>query len=167
MIGSVLLLAVALATAAPVEDVQIIKIEVEQQPITQGIVYKCEQPTKHDWTDEELKQVAKVLWAETGRGVRSYQEKQCICYLILNRVRYGHPFAEDIVSVCKQKGEFNRGKVSDNNKRIAQESLDAYQSQLEGNLQNITFPTTAVYMGRIDGILTFYDINRIKVYEVK
>lgn len=161
MIGTIILAAML---AAPVE---IIEIDVVPEPQEQAIVYKCEMPTHYDWTDEELKQVAKVLWAETGRNDRSYHEKQCICYLILNRVRYGSPFAEDIVGVCKQRGEFNRGKVSDNNKRIAQESLDAYQSQLEGNLQNIDFPYNAVYMGRINGILTFYDINKNKVYEVK
>ena len=143
-----------------------VMIEVEPEPIPEPVPYVCAEPDHYDWTDEEIKEVAKVLYAETGKG-DTYREKMAICCLILNRVRYGHPFAEDIVGVCKQKGEFNRGKVTDRNKAIARECLDLYNSQLHGNLQKIQFPYDAVYMGRVNGVLTFYNIDKQFVYEVE
>lgn len=145
---------------------EIIVIDVVQPEVPAAIKCEIGEVTEYNWTDDEIKQVAKILWAETGRG-NTYKEKQCICYLILNRVRYGSPFAGDIVGVCKQRGEFNRGKVSDKNLAIARESLNLYQSQLDGSLQGIDFPMTAVYMARNNGILTFYDIGWNNVYEVK
>lgn len=143
-----------------------ILIEVEPEVIPEPTPYVCQEADHFDWTDDEINQVAKVLYAETGKG-SCYAEKEAICCLILNRVRYGHPFADDIVGVCKQKGEFNRGKVTDRNKVIARECLDRYESQLHGNLQKILVPLDALYMGRVNGILTFYNMDKQIVYEVR
>lgn len=162
MFRTIILASALLFAASP----EIIVIDIVPTEEPQAIQCECGPVTNHDWTDDEINQVSRILWAETGRG-DTYREKQCICYLIINRTRFGHPFPSDIVSVCKQKGEFNRGKSSDRNKQIARESLDRYQSQLEGSLQGIDFPTSAVYMARNNGILTFYDYSWNKVYEVR
>ena len=148
------------------EEPEVVVIDMVEADQPTAIPCACGPVTEYAWTDDEITQVAKILWAETGRG-DTYQEKQCICYLILNRTRFGHPFPSDIVSVCKQKGEFNRGKSSDRNRQIARESLNRYQSQLDGSLQGIDFPMTAVYMARNGRTLCFYDYNWNKVYEVR
>lgn len=162
MLRAVILASALIIAPAP----EVIVIDVVQPEMPQAIQCEIGEVTEYAWTDDEINQVAKILWAETGRGANTYREKQCICYLILNRVRFGHPFPSDIVSVCKQKGEFNRGKVSDKNQQIARESLNRYQSQLDGSLQGIDFPMTAVYMARNGSVLTFYDYSWNKVYEV-
>ena len=160
-------LATLTGTVQPSEEPQIIEVQIVEPVETPAPRYNAQPVTEYDWTDEELKQVAKVLWAETGKGVKTLTEKQCICYLILNRVRFGDPFPSDIVSVCRQRGEFNRGKFSQKNADIARDALNAYQSQLDGNLQNIRFPVSAVYMARKNGVLTFYDWCWNVVWEVK
>lgn len=162
MIRAIVLMSALLFASSP----EVIVIDAVRPEEPEAIKCECGPVTEYAWTDDELNQVAKVLWAETGRG-DTYQEKQCICYLILNRTRFGHPFPSDIVSVCKQKGEFNRGKSSDRNRQIARESLNRYQSQLDGSLQGIDFPMTAVYMARNGRVLCFYDYNWNKVYEVR
>lgn len=162
MLRSLILASALLFAATP----EVIVIDMVKPEEPQAIKCECGPVTEYPWTDEEINQVAKVLWAETGKG-ETYREKQCICYLILNRTRFGSPFPSDIVGVCKQRGEFNRGKTSDRNKQIARESLNLYQSQLEGSLQGIDFPITAVYMARNGYTLTFYDYSWNKVYEVR
>ena len=165
------MLALAMLLLAPVA----VKAEAEPEIILIGVVAPAETPairynygpvTHYDWTDAEIDEVAKVLWAETGKG-NTYAEKEAICCLILNRTRHGEPFPADIVSVCKQRGEFNRGRVSDANRQIARECLDRYQSHLDGNWQDIDFPQDAVYMARNGQTLAFYDGSWQKVHEVR
>ena len=62
---------------------EIIVIDVVQPEVPAAIKCEIGEVTEYNWTDDEIKQVAKILWAETGRG-NTYKEKQCICYLILN-----------------------------------------------------------------------------------
>lgn len=160
-----LILASALLLAQP----EIIMIEMVDPEPVKAEKYVCSEVTEYDWAEDDLKAVAQVLWAETGKGQsgKISKEKECICYLILNRTRYGDPFPSTIKEVCKQKGEFNRGHYSDKNVAIARAALNAYQSQLDGNIQNILFPQTAIYMSRIQGTLCFYDANWHKVFEAK
>ena len=165
VLAASMILTPAMALADLDDEPQIVCFELVEQAEPELPVFDYAEPTKHDWTDDEINQVAKVLWAETGKG-NTYREKEAICYLILNRTRHGDPFPEDIVSVCKQKGEFNRGKASNTNREIARECLDRYQSHLEGNFQPIDFPRDAVYMSRSNGHLNFYNINWEKVFEV-
>lgn len=147
------------------EPVQMVCLELVEHPQPEAPRYAYREPSHYTWTDDEINQVAKILWAETGKG-NTYREKEAICALILNRTRHGDPFPSDIVSVCRQHGEFNRGKTSNKNREIARECLDRYQSHLDGNFQDIQIPQSAVYMGRVNGTLTLYDINWNKVYEV-
>lgn len=160
-----LLLLAPVAVKAEAEP-EIILIGVVAPAETPAIRYEYQPVTHYDWTDKEIDEVAKILWAETGKGC-TYSEKEAICCLILNRVHHGDPFPEDVVSVCKQKGEFNRGRVSDANRQIARECLDRYQSHLDGNWQDINFPQDAVYMARNGQTLVFYNSDWQKVYEVK
>lgn len=168
--ATIKMLALTLLLLAPVA----VKAEAEPEIILIGVVAPAETPairyeyqpvTHYDWTDKEIDEVAKILWAETGKGC-TYSEKEAICCLILNRVHHGDPFPEDVVSVCKQKGEFNRGRVSDANRQIARECLDRYQSHLDGNWQDIDFPQDAVYMARNGQTLVFYNSDWMKVFEV-
>ena len=159
--------AVPMITMADYDDepVQVVCLEIIERSQPEAPRYAYREPNHYAWTDDEIIQVAKILWAETGKG-NTYREKEAICALILNRTRHGDPFPTDIVSVCRQHGEFNRGKTSNKNREIARECLDRYQSHLDGNFQDIQIPQSAVYMGRVNGTLTLYDINWNKVYEV-
>lgn len=168
--ATIKMLALALLLLAPVavkaeQEPEIILIGVVAPAETPAIRYDYQPVTHYDWSDKEIDEVAKILWAETGRG-NTYAEKEAICCLILNRTRHGDPFPADIVSVCKQRGEFNRGRVSDMNRQIARECLDRYQSHLDGNWQDIDFPQDAVFMARNGQTLVFYNSNWQKVYEV-
>lgn len=124
---------------------------------------------EYEWTDEEIDAVASVYWAETGRGDRAYKEKLAITQLIYNRTQYGDPFPADIVGVCKQKGEFNRGHVSDRNRELARLNLNKVKSQAEGYYQGIEMWDSAIYMTREGGtgVLTFQDDQWITVYRVE
>lgn len=159
-----LILACALLMAQP----EIITIDVVEPEPVKAEPYVCAEVTEYPWSEDDLKAVAQVLWAETGKGQswKISKEKDAICYLILNRTRYGDPFPSTIKEVCKQRGEFNRGHYSVKNVDIARAALNRYQSQLDGNIQNILFLTTAIYMSRVQGTLCFFDANWNKVYEV-
>lgn len=124
---------------------------------------------EYEWTDEEIDAVASIYWAETGRGDRAYKEKLAITQLIYNRTQYGDPFPADIVGVCKQKGEFNRGHISDRNRELARLNLNKVKSQAEGYYQGIEMWDSAIYMTREGGtgILTFQDDQWITVYRVE
>ena len=123
---------------------------------------------EYDWTDEEIDAVASIYWAETGRGEVAHREKLYITQLIWNRAHYGDPFPSDIVGVCKQRGEFNRGRVSDKNREIARLNLNKVRSQAEGYYQGIEMWDSAIYMTREggSGILTFQDDQWVTVWRV-
>ena len=152
------------------EDPEIIVIDLVDQ---NGHIYApskqivaCHQ---YEWTDEEIDAVAAIYWAETGRGEKANREKLYITQLIYNRTQYGDPFPADIVGVCKQKGEFNRGRVSDRNRELARLNLNKVKSQAEGFYQGIEMWTSAIYMAREGGtgILTFLDDCWVPVFRVE
>ena len=112
-----------------------------------------------------------VYWAETGaNGPRTAQEKLMITQLVWNRSQYGSPFPSDLTAVCKQRGEFNHGRVSDRNREAARANLDKVRSQAEGRYQGIDpNMTMAAYMTREggSGILTFQDDQWVTIYRVE
>ena len=167
-----LMLPVAVLADYDDEPVAIVYIEpVEHQVIYDPPTPKLSPVQEYEWDTEAIDAVASVYWAETGaNGPRTSQEKLMITQLIWNRSQYGSPFPSDLVAVCKQKGEFNRGKISDRNRVIARENLNKVRSQADGFYQGLpTAMTLAIYMTREcgSGILTFQDVNWVTIYRVE
>ena len=123
---------------------------------------------EYEWDQETIDAVASIYWAETGKGERAYREKLAITQLIWNRSQYGPPFPDTILGVCKQRGEFNRGHVSDANRELARLNLNKVRSQAEGYYQGIEMWDSAIFMTREggSGVLTFQDDQWVTVWRV-
>ena len=164
--------AIALILLAPVmtkaEEVQIIQIDVVPPAVTEAPKMPVQPMQTYDWDADLIDALASIYWAETGNDAKASTEKLMITQLIFNRSQHGSPFPEDLLTVCRQRGEFNHGKISDRNRTVARENLDKVQSQLDGLYQGIPAAMTkALYMGRIGSTLKFYDSSWTCVYEVK
>ena len=138
------------AKAEDAEETPIVYIELATTP-TPAKAEKFHFTANHyEWDDKTLDAVASIYWAETGYGGVAAKQKLALTQLIWNRVEYykthGDKYAGTIYEVCRQKGEFNRGKVSDKNKKLAQDYLDMVRSQSEGVYCGITVPRDALKM---------------------
>lgn len=167
-----LLLAAALLLPVPVlaaQEPEIILIGVVAPTPTEAPKMPIQPLQEFDWDAKLIDAVASIYWAETGaNGPITSQEKLMITQLIWNRSQHGSPFPEDLLEVCKQRNEFNRGKVSDRNRETARTNLNKVRSQAEGAYQGIPVEMTkALYMARNDGVLVFFDGSWNCVYEVK
>lgn len=153
------------------ELVAIIVIEPVERQVLVVPERKIAPLQSYDWSDEDIDALASVYWAETGaNGPRTALEKLYITQLVWNRSQHGSPFPTTIAEVCKQRGEFNRGRISDRNRRTARENLNKVRSQAEGFYQGID-PNAelAIYMTREggSGILTFQDESWVTIYRVE
>jgi len=168
---AIMMLLTSVAATAEEPDVQIVYIEVEKQVITDPPRMPIQPAWRYDWPDELIDQLASIYWAETGaNGPRTAQEKLYITQCIWNRAHYGNPFPDDLTEVCRQKGEWNHGRISDRNREAARANLDKVRSQAEGRYQGID-PNAemAIYMTREggSGILTFQDDKWVTVIRVE
>ena len=158
-------------TLAEEAEVQIIYVEVEHQIIADPPKMKVEPAWQYDWPDELIDELASIYWAETGaNGPRTAREKLMITQLVWNRSQYGPPFPSDLTAVCKQRGEFNHGRISNRNREAARANLDKVRSQAEGRYQGIDpNMTLATYMTREggSGVLTFQDSSWVTIYRVE
>jgi len=156
---------------ARAEEPAVIIIECVQPIVTPAPKYPKQPAWKYDWPDELIDQLASIYWAETGaNGPITSQEKLMITQLIWNRSQYGSPFPSDLTEVCKQKNEFNHGRISDRNRQAARENLDRVRSQAEGSYQGIDVNMAmAIYMTREggSGVLTFQDDQWVTIYRVE
>lgn len=154
------------------DEPQIVVLElVEEVPKKVYAPKKEIEPmVEYEWTDDEIDALASVFWAETGKNDSvAYKEKLAITQLVWNRAHYGDPFPSEIEDVCKQRGEFNRGRVSDRNRELARLFLNKVRSQAEGHYQGIDMWSSAIYMTREggSGVLTFQDDAWVTVYRVE
>lgn len=108
----------------------------------------------YEWSEAEIDSLASVYWAECNTDA----EKLAVTKLIMNRASYGPPFKAGIVAVIYQKGEFNRGRISDRNRENARDNLNRVMNGL------CTVPDSAVYMSRKGRTLVFYDISWNEVF---
>ena len=167
------ILALSSTTLADYDDepVAIILIEPVERQVLVVPERKIAPLQSYEWSDEDIDALASVYWAETGaNGPRTALEKLYITQLVWNRSQHGSPFPSTIAEVCKQSGEFNRGRISDRNRRTARENLNKVRSQAEGFYQGID-PNAelAIYMTREggSGILTFQDESWVTIYRVE
>ena len=153
------------------EPVDIVVLEIVEP--TQKKVYAPNKQIaplqEYDWDDKTIDAVASIYWAETGRGATANKEKLYITQLIWNRARYGSPFPDNVYDVCMQRGEFNRGKISDKNRELARVNLNKVRSQSEGYYQGLEMWSSAIYMTREggSGVLTFQDDQWVTVYRIE
>ena len=158
-------------TLAEESEVQVIYVEVEHQIIADPPRMPIQPAWRYDWPDDLIDELASIYWAETGaNGPRTAQEKLYITQCIWNRAHYGNPFPGDLKEVCRQKGEWNHGRISDRNREAARANLDKVRSQAEGRYQGID-PNAemAIYMTREggSGVLTFQDDQWVTVIRVE
>ena len=167
----IFLLALLMPFPVLADDVQIVYVEVEKQIVSEPVKMPVQPLHEYEWDQELIDEIASIYWAETGaNNSRTAQEKLAITQLIYNRSVYGKPFPDDLLGVCKQNGEFNHGRISDRNRRIARENLNKVKSQADGFYQGIDPNLTmAIYMTREggSGILTFQDSSWVTVWRVE
>lgn len=168
---ALLLIAVPILAEAEEETVQVIYIEPVERIAYIPVEKKIQPLQEYEWDSDLIDVLAQIYWAETGaNSPRTAQEKLMITQLVWNRAHYGNPFPSDMVAVCKQRGEFNRGRISDRNRQAAKDNLNRVRSQAEGYWQGIDVNMTdAVYMTREggSGILTFQDSSWVTIYRVE
>lgn len=109
---------------------------------------------EYEWSEAEIDGLASVYWAECNTDA----EKLAITKVILNRASFGHPFKTGIVGAIYQRGEFNRGRVSDRNRENARNNLNRIMNGL------CTVPDSAVYVSRNGRTMVLYDINWKEVW---
>lgn len=165
ILGIALLFSATLPATALADDVQIYVIEpVGYQPPAPVAVMPVQE---YEWSDADIDALASVYWAETGANSdKVTREKLAITQLVWNRVQHGSPFPGSVAEVCKQRGEFNRGKISDRNRAIARANLNKVRSQAEGFYQGLD-QMDGLYMTRENGVLTFQDATWNTVYRVE
>lgn len=117
---------------------------------------------EYDWDSATIDAVASVYWGECNTA----QEKMAVTALLFNRWLYGPPFGGSLEEVAAQPGEFNVGRVSDANRELARVNLNKVLTQYYGDYAGVAVPRSAVYMDRINGVLTFYDDTWEIVWEV-
>lgn len=163
----ILMAALLIPATTLAEDAQIFVIEpVGYQP-PEPVRVAVMPVQEYEWSDADIDALASVYWAETGaNGPRTTREKLAITQLVWNRVTHGSPFPGTVAEVCKQRGEFNRGKISDRNRAIARANLNKVRSQAEGFYQGLD-QMDGLYMTRENGVLTFQDATWNTVYKVE
>ena len=170
-IAAMLLAVPAMADYDDAPEVEIVIVEVEHQIIADPPRMPIQPLQTYDWDPDLIDALASIYWAETGaNGTRTSQEKLMITQLIWNRAHHGNPFPDDLLAVCKQRGEFNKGRISDRNRTAARDNLNKVRSQAEGYYQGIDpNMAMAIYMTREggSGILTFQDDQWVTIYRVE
>lgn len=86
-----------------------------------------DEPVEHQLNDDDVKILARLLWSSPLRGER---QKKALAWVAVNRIGV-HPFGDSLQSIITKK-EFTffdkHAYVSEENKRIASEVLNAYYS---------------------------------------
>lgn len=163
----ILMAALLIPATAIAEDPQVIVIEPVGYEPPKPVQVAVMPVQEYEWSDADIDALASVYWAETGANSdKTTREKLAITQLIWNRVQHGSPFPGGVAEVCKQRGEFNRGKISDRNRAIARANLNKVRSQADGIYQGLD-EMNGLYMTRENGILTFQDSTWTTVYRVE
>ena len=163
----ILMAALLIPATALAEDPQVFVIEPVGYEPPKPVRVAVMPVQEYEWSDADIDALASVYWAETGANSdKTTREKLAITQLVWNRVTHGSPFPGSVAEVCKQRGEFNRGKISDRNRAIARANLNKVRSQAEGIYQGLD-QMDGLYMTRENGVLTFQDSTWTTVYKVE
>ena len=163
----ILMAALLIPATTLAEDPQVIVIEPVGYEPPKPVQVAVMPVQEYEWSDADIDALASVYWAETGANSdKTTREKLAITQLVWNRVTHGSPFPATVCEVCKQRGEFNRGKISDRNRVIARTNLNKVRSQADGIYQGLD-QMDGLYMTRENGVLTFQDATWTTVYKVE
>ena len=163
----ILMAALLIPATTLAEDPQVFVIEPVWYEPPKPVQVAVMPVHEYEWSDADIDALASVYWAETGANSdKTTREKLAITQLIWNRVTHGSPFPGSVAEVCKQRGEFNRGKISDRNRVIARTNLNKVRSQADGIYQGLD-EMDGLYMTRENGVLTFQDSTWTTVYRVE
>ena len=138
------------------EAPECVSFEIVATPKPEPVVMDVPVPAL-EWSEAEVDGLASIFWASCN----SEREKRAYATVVWNRAHHGDPFPRDLVGVIHQKGEFQRGRVSDRNRALARDCLD----RCAAGACNI--PASAVYIAREGGVLRLYDINWKLVLTIK
>ena len=163
----ILMAALLIPATTLAEDPQVFVIEPVGYEPPKPVQVSVMPVQEYEWSDADIDALASVYWAETGANSdKTTREKLAITQLVWNRVTHGSPFPATVYEVCKQRGEFNRGKISDRNRAIARANLNKVRSQADGIYQGLD-QMDGLYMTRENGVLTFQDATWTTVYKVE
>ena len=148
LIGFLIGLILVFSIHARADEPETVFLDIVPTPAPTPNVYQWT-IEKQDWSEAEIDGLASIYWAECNTDT----QRKVYTAVVWNRANYGQPFPRGLVAVMYQKGEFNRGRVSDRNREKAQEYLDQCYAGM------VTIPTSAVYISREGNTMRLYDIN--------
>ena len=128
-----------------------------ETPIPAPVIVELAKAPALEWSEAEVDGLASIFWASCN----TEREKRAYACVVWNRAHHGAPFPSDLVGVIHQRGEFNRGRVSDRNRALARECLDKCAAG------QTCVPASAVYIAKDGGELRLYDINWNLVLTIK
>ena len=122
---------------------------IAETPKPAPVIVELAKAPALEWSEAEIDGLAGIFWASCN----SEREKRAYTCIVWNRAHHGDPFPRDLVGVIHQRGEFQRGRVSDRNRALARECLDACAAG------RCYVPASAVYIAKDGGELRLYDIH--------
>jgi hypothetical protein len=136
------LAAVAYADDVPVIDLIPVKTEtVPATPDPRPVMI-----VNHSLNDRDVEKMARLLWSSP---LRSEEEKKNLVWVVMNRAAYGDPFGSSIQD-CINVHEFSffdsHAHRSEENLRIARESMNEWLSRADGYNPGVVIPRCAFYI---------------------
>lgn len=117
------------------------------------------------WSQDDIDTTAQLYWQMCNTSA----EKANVTMLIINRImdtsgKFPGTTAEDILT---QSGEFeiSKARCSDRNRNLARANLNRCMSEWVLGNAGVNVPRTALYVDRVNGVLTMYDASWNIVWE--
>ena len=110
----------------------------------------------YKWTAGDIDTTAQAYWKYCNTDA----EKAAYTMAIVNRVMSDDPrFPDTVEGVVTKDGEFDiaTARCTDRNRALAEVNLNRCMTEWLVGSAGVVVPKTAVYVDRVDGVLTMYD----------
>lgn len=122
--------------------------------------------TEYEWSQDDIDTLAQGYWVWCNTA----QEKAAFTMVVLNRVMDSSGlFCDTVEGVMTQSGEFgiDAAHCSDRNRELARVNLNRCMTEWAQGNAGVRVPKSAVYVDRVDGVLTMYDRDWNTVWRCK
>ena len=143
-------------------EIEVIEISLAATPAPTPIPAPPTQEPKatnyseYEWSQDDIDTLAQGYW----QWCNTSREKADFTMVVLNRVMDDSGMFRDTVeNVMTQSGEFgiDRARCSDRNRDLARVNLNKCMTEWMVGDAGVRVPKTAIYVDRVDGVLTMYD----------
>ena len=159
IIAALMLLAPAASTA---ESAPII-IATESTPTPMPIPTPEPNPVSYfTWTQDDIDTMAQGYWVWCNTEAEKFDFTMLVINRMMSKLQRSDGsdlFPKTVEDVMTQSGEFqiSEAHISDNNRVLAVRNLNQCMTQWTVGNAGVIVPKSALYAGRIDGVLTMYD----------